>query len=316
MKNETRVRGILFTAAGGIGWGLSGVCGQYLFANYRLDSAWLTAVRMVFAGVILICMAVPRHSREITGILKDRKDTLRLIAFSVAGLLLCQYAFLSAVQYANSGTATVLQSLNVVILTIFLSVKGRVLPEKKQLFSVVLALAGVYLIATNGNPYVMVLSSRGLFWGITAALGVVVYSLLSQGIVKRWGNQVITGLGMLIGGAVLFVAVRAWVMPASLDAGALAVIAVIVLIGTAGAFTFFLQGVRYLGPVRATLIACLEPVTATIISALWLRTRFNIADILGFCCILATVFLSAKDRQTARQTGGARQMPVNKSSRP
>ncbi|MEA4890973.1 MAG: DMT family transporter [Peptococcaceae bacterium] len=292
---RTHVRGILFTAAGGIGWGLSGVCGQYLFMHYNLDAAWLTAVRMVFAGVILTCLSLPRHRQKIAGILKDRKDTLQLIIFSIAGLLLCQYAFLSAVQHSNSGTATVLQSLNVVILAVFLSIKGRVLPEKKQLLSVILALIGVYLIATNGSTSGMVLSLKGLLWGIMAAVGIVIYTLLSQRIIEKWGNQVITGLGMLIGGTLLCIVSQVWKAPVSLDINALAVLAVIILIGTAGAFTLFLQGVSDLGPVRATLIACLEPVTATIISALWLHTKFNAPDILGFCCIIITVFLSAKE---------------------
>ncbi|MDQ7095700.1 DMT family transporter [Desulfosporosinus sp. PR] len=296
LKCKTHLRGILFASAGGIGWGLSGVCGQYLFMTYHLNSAWLTAVRMVFAGFILTGMSFPRQKQNMIGILKEPKDTLQLIAFSIAGLLLCQYAYLSAIQYSNSGTATVLQSLNVVIMAVFLTFKGRVLPEKVQILSTVLALAGVGLIATNGNLHSMVLSSQGLFWGIMSALGVVVYTLLSQRIVEKWGNQVVTGLGMLIGGSLFFAVTRAWEIPVSLDAEALAVLAVIILLGTAAAFTFYLQGVRDIGPVKATLIVCLEPVVATVVSALWLHTRFNTIDILGFCCILATVFLSVKSR--------------------
>lgn len=297
MKHRMSIRGILFTAAGGIGWGLSGACSQYLFLHYDVDSAWLTAVRMVLSGVILIGLSLPRRAKAVVGLLKNRKDALQLLLFSIAGLLLCQYAFLSAIQNSNSGTATVLQSLNVVILTVFLSAANHVLPGKKQLVSVLLALAGVYLIATNGDPRSIVLSPKGLLWGIAAALGVVSYTLLSQKIVVRWGNQVVTGLGMLIGGAVLSIFAKAWDFPDFLDAGAILVIAVIILVGTAGAFTFFLQGVSEIGPVKATLIACLEPVTATVISALWLHTEFHMTDILGFCCILATVFLSVREKQ-------------------
>lgn len=294
MKSKTYIRGILFTAAGGIGWGISGVCSQYLFISYHMNSGWLTAVRMVFSGIILLGISLPKHRRAVVGILKDSKDRLWLLAFSIAGLLLCQYAFLSAIQYSNSGTATVLQSLNVVLLTAFLCLKNHVLPEQKRLLSIILAIVGVYLISTNGNPYIMVLSPHGLFWGIMAALGVVFYTLLSQNIVAKWGNLIVTGWGMLIGGIVLSVFIDAWSLPNYLDAGALIVIAIIVLVGTAGAFAAFLQGVSDIGPVKATLIACLEPVTATIISAFWLHTKFNVVDILGFCLILATVFLSVK----------------------
>lgn len=38
--------------------------------------------------------------------------------------------------------------------------------------------------------------------------------------------------------------------------------AVIVLLGTVGAFTLFIQGIALVGPVKAALLSCLEPLTA------------------------------------------------------
>lgn len=292
--NTKTYRGIIFATAGGIGWGLSGVCSQYLFMYYNLDPSWLTVIRMIFSGIILLCISIPKNKNSVIGILKNKKDALQLIYFSIAGLLLCQYAFLAAIKHSNSGTATVLQSLNVIIMAIFISFKMKVLPKTKQVFSIFLALTGVYLIATNGNIHTMTLSYLGLFWGIMAALGVVFYTFLSQNIIKKWGNLVVTGWGMLVGGLALNFFVNAWKLPSNLDIKAFIVILVIIFIGTAGAFAFFLEGVRYVGPIKATLIACLEPVTATIISAIWLHTQFNSIDIIGFCLILATVFLSVR----------------------
>ena len=47
----------------------------------------------------------------------------------------------------------------------------------------------------------------------------------------------------------------------------------------------------------ATLIGCLEPVSATVLSALFLGTRFSMAELLGFSLILLTVFLSVLERK-------------------
>lgn len=98
---------------------------------------------------------------------------------------------------------------------------------------------------------------------------------------------------MLIGGAVLGTATRVWLIPANLDLMAVLLIAVIVIVGTAGGFSVFLQGVKYVGPEKATLIGCIEPATATALSALWLHTSFGAAEIAGFILIMLTVFLSA-----------------------
>ena len=63
-------------------------------------------------------------------------------------------------------------------------------------------------------------------------------------------------------------------------------------LGTAIGFSVFLESVRYIGPVKATLIGCLEPVTATVLSAALFQTRFSWAELLGFGFVLLTVFLS------------------------
>ena len=52
------------------------------------------------------------------------------------------------------------------------------------------------------------------------------------------------------------------------------------------------EGVKLIGPVKATLIGCLEPASATALSALFLGTRFSLPELSGFCFIILTVFLS------------------------
>ena len=56
---------------------------------------------------------------------------------------------------------------------------------------------------------------------------------------------------------------------------------------------------KYIGPQKATLIGCLEPATATVLSALWLHTSFGAVEIAGFVLILLTVFLSSRGERRA-----------------
>jgi len=205
---------------------------------------------------------------------------------------MCQYTFLSAIKYSNSATATVFQSLNVVIMGVIMSLWNKTRLSKSQILGIILALTGTYLITTKGNWASMSLSIAGLTFGLLAAVGVVTYTILSRSIILTWGNITITGWGMLIGGFVFFLIAKAWKMPPMLDFFALLMIAVIILIGTVVAFSSFLEGVRYLGPVKATLLGCLEPASATLLSALFLKTQFSMVELIGFCFIILTVVLS------------------------
>ena len=297
MKKNNTIRGYMLAILGGVSWGISGVCSQYLFMKYEVSADWLTAVRMLLSGILLLMLALQREHMRVFKIWKERKDVVWLIAFGLAGLLLCQYTFLAAIKYSNSATATVLQSLNVVLMAIVMSVWNKKRMSKIQIAAIILAISGTYLVATKGNPMSIDISAKGLTFGILAAVGVVVYTLLSRPIIASWGNLTITGWGMLIGGMVLFVVTRAWIFPTNLDFPAWIIIAVIVIIGTAVGFSVFLESVKYIGPVKSTLLGCLEPASATILSALVLGTRFTVVELIGFVLVVGTVFLSVSTKE-------------------
>ena len=297
MKKNNTIRGYMLAILGGVSWGISGVCSQYLFMKYEVSADWLTAVRMLLSGILLLMLALQREHMRVFKIWKERKDVVWLIAFGLAGLLLCQYTFLAAIKYSNSATATVLQSLNVVLMAIVMSVWNKKRMSKIQIAAIILAISGTYLIATKGNPTSMDISAKGLIFGILAAVGVVIYTLLSRPIIASWGNLTITGWGMLIGGMVLFVVTRAWIFPTNLDFPAWIIIAVIVIIGTAVGFSVFLESVKYIGPVKSTLLGCLEPASATILSAVVLGTRFTVVELIGFVLVVGTVFLSVSTKE-------------------
>ncbi len=294
MDARALAKGVLYSAAGAVGWGFSGLCSQYLFSHYAVGPAWLTAVRMLLSGAALLAFASLRGPGRILDIFRFRVDLLWLLAYAFAGLLLCQFTYLAAIERSNSATGTVLQSLNVVMMALFMSARRRQWPGPRQLASLACALAGTFLVATHGRPGELALSPAGLAFGLISALGVVTYTLFSRPITAKYGSALVTGWGMLLGGAVPGVLERAWILPEGLDLRAAALIAVIVLVGTAGGFSVFLQGVKYIGPEKATLIGCIEPATAAAGSALWLGTSFGAAELAGFALIMLTVFLSAK----------------------
>ena len=297
MKNKSKMRGLFFASLGAMSWGISGVCSQFLFMNYDVDSSWLTAIRMVLSGILLLILSAFKDKDKIIKIWTIPKDVGWLFAFAIFGLLMCQYTYVSAIKYSDSATATVLQSLNVVIMIVFMSIVTRTKMKFSQVLAVFLAVLGTYLISTGGNPRNMTISTAGLIFGLLSAVGVITYTLFSRPIIVKWGNILVTGWGMLIGGLVISIITKAWIIPKDLDFIAWLMIAIIIVVGTAGGFSIFLEGVKHIGPVKATLIGCLEPASATLLAAIFLGMRFSLVELTGFFCILLTVFLSVKDKE-------------------
>lgn len=290
--------GILFALVGGVGWGFSGACAQFLFGSYGLDPLWATVVRLLGAGVVLLAVAMLRFRGDLWALWSRPRDVAHLILFALAGLAFCQAAYLLAIENSNAGTATVLQYIGPVLIVVLACLKKMKLPTVREAVAVVLVVAGTFLIATHGNPAAMVLTPKGLIWGLLAAVGVALYSLLPVGLMARYGSVPVVGSAMLVGGAVMFAATRAWTVEVSLDAfGWFALLVGLVLIGTVVGYTFYLQGVSMVGASRASLVASIETVSATLFAVLWLGTAFSPIDILGFAFIMATVFLLSKKPQ-------------------
>lgn len=72
-KNRQKL-GIFCCIAGGVGWGLSGTCGEALFSQYPIDTSWVTAVRMTVAGTLLLLFALAKHSLDFKALGKDKKS--------------------------------------------------------------------------------------------------------------------------------------------------------------------------------------------------------------------------------------------------
>ena len=287
-------RGLLFVIAGGIFWGFSGACGQYIFENYSADTKWLTSIRMLCAGIILIIIGFITNRKNMTGIWKNRRDAVSQIIFSVCGLMFCQFAYMSAIANSNAGTATVLQYLSPLFIMLFVCVTKKRLPRPKEMLCIVLAISGTFIIATGCSFTSISLTPKGLFWGIMAAISVVIYTVQPGRIIEKWGSITVVGYGMLIGGIVLALVGRVWKYSCQMDLNGYLALTCIIIIGTVLAFTMYLQGVKEVGPVKSSMLASVEPVSAALFSALWLGSSFTVTDIIGFVLILATVFILAK----------------------
>ncbi len=138
------------------------------------------------------------------------------------------------------------------------------------------------------------ISSQGLFWGLASAVALALYTMLPGNLISKYGSTVVVGFGMLIGGIFLFFLFGYWNYEITFDTAMILGVGAIVVIGTALAFTLYLQGVSDIGSVKASMIACVEPVSATVISALWLGTKFTVIDVAVLLAILAAVLLLAK----------------------
>lgn len=290
------IRGTLCAILGGVCWGFSGTMGQFLFSQKGLTTSWVTTVRMLIAGALLLGVMAARRPKEVKKIAQVwtvGKDARRLILFAAIGLIPCQFTYLECIANSNSATGTALNYLGQMMILLYVCFVTRRLPTRWEITALLLACLGVFFLATHGDIHTLVLSPKALSWGLIGAVMVVVYNTLPQRLLRIYGSPVITGWGMLLGGEILFFLSRFWTKQVTMDTQTELGIMLIGVVGTAMAFTLYLQGVNDIGPVKTSLLSCAELVTAGILTSAWLKTPLAMQDLLGMALILGmVVFLS------------------------
>lgn len=297
MQGNRMAIGVASTLLGAIAWGFSGTCVQYLFASTTMDALLLTTIRELGAGLAFLAVLIARHRKKLISMLADKSTLKRLAIFGSCGLFLNSCLYAATISHTNAGTATVLQSLNIVMVLAVTCVTMRRAPRRLESAALVCALTATFLIATHGNPSELYLPPLGLAFGLATAAAATFYTMYPRPLFARWGSFAVTGLGMLVGGitgvaACLATGTLSRGLPA-IDGSGVAVLATAVFVGTFGAYGLFLHGISIVGPVAGNMLGAAEPVSATVISALWLGTAFAWADWAGLALMVATIFLIA-----------------------
>ena len=291
------VKGRIYTLIGAISWGLSGACGQYLMNDSGVSPIYLTALRMVIAGLVLTLFACLKQPKQFREVVKSPKIMGRMLFFGIFGLMLCQLTYLFAIHSSNAGTATVLQYTCPILIVIYVSLKEKTVPTIMEFVAIVFALVGTFVITTHGNPFNLSLSPSGLFWGIISAFAYALYTLLPGKLIRQWGSLIVTGLGLLSGGILFYFGTASWQYTIQWQPYTFIAFIGIIGIGTIFAYSLYLEGVSLIGPVQGSLLASAEPISSVFFSIILLGEVFQGIDIVGIVLILIAVYLITMKEQ-------------------
>lgn len=297
---SNRVKGAFLTLFGGACWGVSGCIGQYLFTRQGMDSTWLVPIRLFLAGLLMCGYYLVRNRKQLFAPWKGRRNAIDLLIYGLAGVSACQFLYFFTIQHSSAGVATILQDLFPVMVLAITCISGRRWPRAAEIGSIVLALAGVFLLTTHGSLTGLAISPIALASGVASAVCVVIYNMWPKNLQRQFSTPMLQGWAFLMGGALFLLLFQPWRMGYVPNLIGILGIAAVVLIGNVLAFSCYMQGVKLIGPQKASLYSFSEPVTAALISTLLLGSPFTLWDALGFGCIFVMlVLLGLPERRPA-----------------
>lgn len=286
-QSKSRLWTVL-AALAAVMWGISGLFAESLFkVSSKITPIWLTQIRLIISGIVLLIIATILHQKPFS-VLKDKKNTLHIIAYGVFGLLPVQVFYFIAIEMANASIATILQFIGPFFVLTYLAVTHQQVLRRLDVLAAILAFIGVFLLSTHGNFNQLAITPLALFFGLLSALGEASYTLIPVKLVKRVSSLVVTGWGMLFAGIGLMIVYpqfpaipntpRVWI-----DVSA------IIIIGTIIPFQIMANALRYVKPSTVSLLDAFEPLSATVGSVLIFGLVMSRMDWIGTFLVIGAV---------------------------
>lgn len=275
------IAGILITLLSAISYGTLGIFGKLAYSQ-GLSTTTLLFFRFSLTGLFLMAMMLIQKRPFPRG-----KPLILLILMGAIGFSGQAFAYLSALRYASAGVVAILLSLYpafVSILTI-LVLKKKV--SKIAILGIVISFMGTFLIAdpsSGGDPL-------GFILGVAAALIYSTYIIIGSRLGKYVGPMESTAI---IFSSASLVYLGLWQMegaPMPPSPTAWWVIAGMVIIPTIIASVTFLEGLRRVGPVNASIISTVEPLVTVALAYAIFGERLGLKAIIGAALILGAVLM-------------------------
>ncbi len=286
-----RSLGIVMGVLGACFWGVSGVFISFLTSSYAVAPAWLGCFRVLVGGIVFcaICFALQRE--RLFGLLRDRRAMVGVALFALLGIALYQIVYIVAIQFTNASTESLINQVSLVYMMVYACTRERRAPMSTEFFALMLALAGVWCIATKGDPASLALAMGGMVWCLFDSVLAFLHNVLPLYALSRYGSLSVNAVGMTLGGIMLLPVAQPWSGFPVLDAYGWGAVAGTTICGAILGYLLAMQGLKEAGPMLGSLLLVFVPIVATLASAVFLGSALTVFDLIGLVCIVGMMIV-------------------------
>jgi drug/metabolite transporter (DMT)-like permease len=291
-QNEMKKLAPIFILIAGILWGCLGIFVRQL-NNYGLFSMDIVLVRAIvtciFMAVFLLC-----YDRNLFKI--KLKDIWCFVGTGICSIVFFNYCYFKAISMTSLAVAAILlyTAPAIVMILSFLLFKEAL--TKRKIISLIMTFAGCVLvtgITTEGGN----ITGKGILTGLGAGLGYALYSIFSRyALQKGYHSFTITFYTFLISSiAALFLVDTSYVYEQVANNNV--VIGLCICLGiicTVIPYLTYTIGLKYMDNSRASIIASVEPVTASIIGIIIYNENITFSGVAGIVLVLVALFICNK----------------------
>jgi len=270
-----------------------------------LSSLELTQIRSTGAalGLLAFLLAIaPRRLRV------DRRELAFLVVFGVTGVAFVQWLYFVALDHLPVGIALLIQFTGPLFVALFARFVYHEHIRRRIWMALVLCIVGLAVVVEVWAG--VAFSTIGITAALGAAVALAAYILMAERERRHRDPVSLSFYGFLFAALFWAIVQPLWQFPWDVlgdtvslqgnlsehSAPVWLLVGFVVVVGTMITFSLLTGALRHLPATRASIVATLEPVVATVVAWLWLGESFGAAQLVGGAIVLAGILLA----QTAR----------------
>ena len=269
-------------------WGSIGIIVKNFYAAGFSPIQLVTFRTLIGSGLIFIYLITKDRNK-----LKIRlKDTWLFFGTGIISFAFFNVCYFIAVEKTGLSVASVLLYTAPVFVFILSVIVFKEVITKTKLLALCLALSGCVLVSgvlqNSGTP----INSYGILAGIFAGFGYGLYSIFAKVALSRYDSLTVTFYTLAFGFFGTLPFARIMEIPSLITSGDIAVkILVLAVVITILPFALYTKGLSMVEPSRASILATIEPVVATIFGVLLFSEELTGIKILGISSVISAAIL-------------------------
>ena len=279
---------VVSVLGGGFCWGFMGFFVRHL-AEFGIDSNGAVIVR---CGIAAACFGLLILCRDYRQFRIRLKDLWCFIGTGLLSLLFFTFCYFHAISMMDLSTAAILLYTAPTIVMILSAFLFREKITRIKIAAVVLAFAGCCLVSGIGTD--TVLTPKGLLFGLGAGFGYALYTIFSRYALQRgYSSGTINFYSCLLAAAGAFLIWR----PDGLSGAVTASVPAFAWCLATGVLSCFVPYMLYtygltgLENGRASVLASVEPVVASLIGVFVYHEALTVPAAVGILLVLAAICL-------------------------
>lgn len=296
MNKRSGLKYIFYVLIAGCMWGCMGLLVRPL-NDIGLVSMDIVALR-AFVTVIVTFVSLPLLSRVNGSRAKEDariklKDLWIFAGTGIVSVVFFNFCYFNTIIFTSLSVAAVMLYTAPIFVMIISCVVFHDRITFKKAAAIIIAFLGCGVVTgvVNGVPAITV---NGALFGLGAGVGYALYSIFGKLAVKRGYNSVTVTLYTFLMaslGVLPFCDLNRMIVTLSENPGILVLSFILILVTTFFPYIFYTAGLNGMEPGKAAVVACIEPVAATVVGWIAFSENPTLGTVFGVILVVFAISL-------------------------